>query len=149
MKYWKPTSLDVVTNYFGQLFFYTFHNGVRYLGRLDNYNSNGFICGDFVNVDTEIIEWVEINDVKLEGDFKLILKKGFTDMQEEAAYYGLTKKIHLGNTITTADTAKSLHYATTKGYDMFDLIENGEAIYIKNIDRRIKNLINKLKTTQV
>lgn len=48
----------------------------------------------------------------------------------EREYYLLCKKIHCccWKNVFTADTPNSIIFAINKGYDMFDLIERGQAI---------------------
>ena len=121
----KPfiTALYVARYYIGQRFVFVDKNG-------DNIT-------DIINVISDTNEIFGLGGVDWYPDyynpksFKLVLKH-HSDMpkKERTEYKNLCHRIFSkqDNVLYIADTPTSLDYLFTKGYDAFDLIENGQAI---------------------
>lgn len=129
-------SVDVLHYYFGCEFVFRYHyNGENIIGKVESLNDQGFMCGHGYSVSKKEKTWYEIDDVRKDGEIKLILTdpRDLNGRHKTIKEYRALCKIseYLKDTLKIrriSDTPLSIHHCLLNHIDMFELIENGQAI---------------------
>lgn len=126
--------VDYAHYYMGSWFRFTWPDGNFIEDKLIMIN-NTFMCGYDKDVREES-KWYEINDLRKDGHFQLMLRHicDLTQKQKKEykeLCYQMVDLVDKKTILRYSDTPLSMDYLFRNGIDVFDLIEKGDAIDIK------------------
>lgn len=109
---------------------------------LETVTIHGLVLGTIEKASYEFSD--DLCEAEVDKDTILLVLKKPEDitLQDKLEYKSLHRKHHCGDKIINSDTPNSLMFAISKGYDMFELIDNRLAINEQFLEEYIKNLIN-------